>query len=391
MEREAEPNVTFLLVDDIEENLVALEALLARPGLTLLRAKSGREALELLLTHDVALALVDVQMPEMDGFELAELMRGAARTRAVPIIFVTAAGRDGRRLFQGYEAGAVDFLFKPIDGHVLCSKADVFYRLAVNAQQHKRLALELEETLRLNELFVAAVGHDLRSPLGTMILSGAYLSQKIEDPALRRVAERMSNTGKRMARMIDDLFDLARARLGGGLRVDPKPADLREIATACVAELAALHPNRDVSLDAEGALDGAWDAGRIAQLVTNLVSNALRHGERGGPVRVHVGAAAHGHVLIRVENRGLIAAAARASLFDPFRAGSTDAKVRAEGLGLGLFIVRQIVIAHGGSISFTSEHGTTTFEVTLPRSCEPARIEATAPPRAARHRSNRVG
>ncbi|HMI91036.1 MAG TPA: response regulator, partial [Polyangiales bacterium] len=115
--------IKFLLVDDVPENLVALAALMRRDGLELLHARSGAEALELLLVHDVALALLDVQMPEMDGFELAELMRGAERTKHVPIIFVTAGDHDPRRVFEGYESGAVDFLFKPLDPHVVRSKA----------------------------------------------------------------------------------------------------------------------------------------------------------------------------------------------------------------------------------------------------------------------------
>src|SRR5215831_1661405 len=104
-----EKSVKCLLVDDLEENLLALAALLQRPDVEILTARSGAEALELLLVHEVALALLDVQMPEMDGFELAELMRGAERTKHVPIIFVTAGGRDPRRVFKGYETGAVDF------------------------------------------------------------------------------------------------------------------------------------------------------------------------------------------------------------------------------------------------------------------------------------------
>ncbi len=117
--------VSFLLVDDLEENLLVLEGLLRREGLQLLKAKSGDEALELLLQHDVALALVDVQMPGLDGFQLAEFMRGNERTRHVPIIFVTAGG-GGQRRFRGYEAGAVDFIQKPIEPDILRSKADVF-------------------------------------------------------------------------------------------------------------------------------------------------------------------------------------------------------------------------------------------------------------------------
>jgi len=122
-------DITLLLVDDLEENLVAMTALLRRPGLRLLKAACGEEALELLLVNEVALALVDVQMPGMDGFELAELMRGSERTKHVPIVFVTAGAHDRKRLFQGYDSGAVDFLYKPIEPHILTNKVAVFVEL----------------------------------------------------------------------------------------------------------------------------------------------------------------------------------------------------------------------------------------------------------------------
>ena len=127
--------VHVLLVDDREENLTVLEALLEQPHVRLLKAADGNEALELLLQHEVALALVDVQMPGMDGFELAELMRGAQRTRRVPIIFVTAATPDAGEAFRGYESGAVDVLFKPIDPKILQSKVSAFIELFRQRQQ----------------------------------------------------------------------------------------------------------------------------------------------------------------------------------------------------------------------------------------------------------------
>ncbi|MFB2552788.1 response regulator [Ensifer soli] len=151
--------VKFLLVDDLEENLVAMEALLARDGLELIRARSGAEALELLLKHEVGLALLDVQMPEMDGFELAELMRGTERTRHIPIIFVTALPADERRRFRGYEMGAVDYLQKPIDPQVIASKTHVFFELA---RQRRELAAKAEAlTAALGEL----EAHTDNSPL----------------------------------------------------------------------------------------------------------------------------------------------------------------------------------------------------------------------------------
>ncbi|WP_129791093.1 response regulator [Sphingosinicella sp. CPCC 101087] len=130
--------VKLLIVDDVEENLNALEALLGGDGIELLRAQTGPEALELLLLHEVALALLDVQMPGMDGFELAELMRGTERTRGIPIIFLTAVATDERRRFRGYETGAVDYLLKPVDAHIVRSKVEIFCELARQRQELAR-------------------------------------------------------------------------------------------------------------------------------------------------------------------------------------------------------------------------------------------------------------
>lgn len=152
--------VRFLLVDDLEENLVALAALLERDGVEIITARSGAEALELLLVHDVSLALLDVQMPGMSGFELAELMRGTARSRLVPIIFVTAAGEDEARRFKGYEAGAVDFVLKPVDPFILRSKTAVFYELGRQRQELR--AAERRANAALQRLHA----HTDNSPLG---------------------------------------------------------------------------------------------------------------------------------------------------------------------------------------------------------------------------------
>jgi len=119
--------VKCLLVDDVEENLLALEALLAGEDREIHKATSGPAALELLLVHDFALALLDIHMPTMDGFELAELMRGTERSKAVPIIFITASTNEPLPMFRGYESGAVDVLFKPINPEILRQKADVFF------------------------------------------------------------------------------------------------------------------------------------------------------------------------------------------------------------------------------------------------------------------------
>ena len=152
---------------------MALSALLQSEEVEILSARSGPEALELLLVHDFALAFLDVQMPDMDGFELAELMRGSERTRHVPIIFVTAGAREQQRLFKGYESGAVDFIYKPIEPHILKNKADVFFQLIGSGQQLAQELKERTETLRLNEMFSALLAHDLRNPLSAISGLGA--------------------------------------------------------------------------------------------------------------------------------------------------------------------------------------------------------------------------
>src|SRR5262249_54595833 len=141
-------SVKFLLVDDLEENLLALEALLSREGLELLVARSGPEALELLLVHDFALALLDVQMPGMNGFELAELMRGTETTRRVPIIFHPAVATGEERRFRGYEVGPVYFLIKPVAPHGRGRKAEVFLDLY---RQRQQVAGQRDELRRIAE------------------------------------------------------------------------------------------------------------------------------------------------------------------------------------------------------------------------------------------------
>lgn len=159
--------VKFLLVDDLPENLRAMEALLRRDGLSIHKAGSGTEALELLLQHEFSLALLDVQMPDMDGFDLAELMRGTERTRHVPIIFITAAEADEGRRFRGYEAGAVDYVFKPVDPLIVRSKAKVFFELGQQRQELARQRNELQTSaVQLSEALYRLQAHADNSPLG---------------------------------------------------------------------------------------------------------------------------------------------------------------------------------------------------------------------------------
>ena len=356
--------IKLLLVDDTPQNLVALEALVRRDGVQVLTARSGGEALELLLIHDVALALLDVQMPDMDGFELAELMRGSERTKHVPIIFVTAGTRDPSRVFKGYETGAVDFLFKPIDPHILRSKVDVFLELAAQRRQ-------LTDALRLYEMFVAILGHDLRNPLSSMVAGAELLSVQLTDERQLRTIERMTSAGHRMTAMIEQLLDLTRARLGGGigfLRVR-EALDIRELVQRSVDELRQVHPEREITFTANSDCPTSGDPGRLLQLFGNLIANAIAHGTRGTPVAVTV-QGRRSDIVVDVSNHGMIPPDRLPTLFTPFQGRTTDAS-RSNGLGLGLFIARQIATAHGGDITVESSATTgTSVSVRLPRNID---------------------
>ena len=356
-----------LLVDDLEENLLALSALLRREDVEILTARSGSEALELLLVHDVALALLDVHMPEMDGFELAELMRGSERTRQIPIIFVTAGARDQYRLFKGYESGAVDFLFKPIEPHILQSKADVFFQLYRHKQQLARELREKTETLRLNEMLTAVLGHDLRSPLNAVLTSALLIQRRSTDQQVVQTAGRILSSGKRMSRMIEDMLDMARARLAGGIPLKRESANLGALVDRVVSEIQAAHPGRTIEVRQAGDLNGNWDSERLAQVASNLLGNALQHGEDNGVVRVKVDGTRSDSVLITVENSGSIPPNLLPQLFDPF--GRVQRPTgRSEGLGLGLYIVEQIVMAHGGGVEVQCrDDNWTAFVVRIPR------------------------
>jgi signal transduction histidine kinase len=305
-------------------------------------------------------------MPDMDGFELAELMRGSDRTRHVPIIFVTAGVRDQYRLFKGYDTGAVDFLYKPIDPHILKSKADVFFQLYRQKQQLARQLQELTETLRLNELFTAVLGHDLRNPLSAVLNSANLLERISKEDVVKQSAARMVTSGRRMSRMIDDMLDLTRARLGGGIPLRVQEAEFAQIVHRVIQEHQVSFPAGRLETRLEGDLSGSWDADRLAQVTSNLIGNALEHGESKEPVEVSLNGTSADWVTLSVSNTGAIPEDVLPHLFDPFRGGQRQFG-RREGLGLGLYIVQQIVLAHGGRVEVKTDTRRTTFVVEVPR------------------------
>lgn len=388
-------NVNVLIVDDLPDNLLALEVVIRLEDRTIFQASSGEEALALLLNHEFALAILDVQMPGMNGFELAELMRGTEKTRHIPIVFVTAAGKDSNFAFKGYESGAVDFLYKPLDVQAVQSKVSVFallYRQRLEtrrqvmalekSRQEQEALLEnlqttqmaLQKSLRMRDEFMSVVAHELRTPLNTLFMDVQMRKMLLErgkiavfDAAyLEKMVARDQRQVQSMVRLIDDMLDVTRIR-SNRLSIRPAPFDLPVLLDRVVGNLSlqAQAAGSVITLHAGQPVTGCWDEFRIEQVVTNLLTNALRYGN-SKPVEVSL-VLLGGSVALHVRDQGRgISAQDQQRIFEPFeRAVGQDDST--SGLGLGLYITRQLVEAHGGTISVQSREAEgSTFSVTLP-------------------------
>lgn len=370
------PPVKFLLVDDLEENLLALEALLQRDDVVLLKARSGDEALELLLQNDVALALLDVQMPEMNGFELAEFMRGNDRTRSVPIIFVTAGTADAKRRFRGYEAGAVDFIQKPIEADVLRSKASVFFdlhrqRQLVAAQRDELEAASqaLKIADRRKDEFLAILAHELRNPLAA-IKAGLHILPKREGTEqAAMIRQEMDRRVTYLARLVDDLLDISRIS-EGKISLRKERIELGAVARSAI-EASKAHLNGEShAFTVDLPEEPVWlkaDPVRIEQVIANLLTNAVKYTPEGGTITLS--ARRDGEdVEFRVQDNGIgIPDDMQSRIFQIFEQVSSHRGQAGGGLGIGLALVRQLVDLHDGSIALESAEGEgSTFTVRLP-------------------------
>ncbi|PYY71391.1 hybrid sensor histidine kinase/response regulator [Pseudomonas jessenii] len=384
----------LLIVDDLPENLLALEALIKREDRIVFKALSADEALSLLLQHEFAMAILDVQMPGMNGFELAELMRGTEKTRNIPIVFVSAAGREMNYAFKGYESGAVDFLHKPLDIHAVKSKVNVFVDLyrqskAMKEQvlaleesrrdqetllkQLQNTQLELEQAVRMRDDFMSIVAHEVRTPLNGLILETQLRKMHLARnnaaaftlDKMHAMVDRDERQIKSLIRLIEDMLDVSRIRIGK-LSIRPTRFDLstlvRDVLHNFSQQIDAAETS--VTLDAEQPVIGNWDEFRIEQVISNLLTNALRYGAKS-PITVKVYSEG-GQALVDVQDQGIgISEENQKRIFQQFE--RVSAKHAVAGLGLGLFISEQIVAAHGGTITVQSRIGEgALFRVCLP-------------------------
>jgi signal transduction histidine kinase len=375
--------VNVLVVDDTPANLVALSAVLQPLGVRTVEARSGVEAIARASEQPFAVALLDVQMPEMDGFEVAGRLRATASSVELPIIFLTAIHLDEKYARKGYASGAADYITKPFDPDVLRARVKAFVDLF---QQRERLRLaqvgertrERDEALeklaalldsertarreaeianRAKDEFLATVSHELRTPLSAILGWAVIARRNTIAPDVERALTAIERNARAQMRIIEDVLDVGRI-VSGKLQLEIAPTELTDAIESAVQTVRPAADAKQVVLDVEidpelGVI--AADAERLQQIASNLLSNAVKFTPRGGHVAVSA-RRTPSSVAIHISDDGQgIRAEFLPYLFEPFRQADGSTTRRHGGLGLGLAIVKQLVDAHQGTITAHSE------------------------------------
>ncbi|HSR97693.1 MAG TPA: response regulator [Kofleriaceae bacterium] len=384
--------VNILLVDDEERNLDALEVILDDPAYRLLRADEADKALRHLLAHDVAAIVLDIKMPGVSGFELAQLIKGTKKFRQIPIVFLTAYMVDDQDILAGYGAGAVDYLTKPVNPAVLRHKIAVFAELfrktralaelndSLEARVQQRTA-ELEKSeaaLRSanqeKDSFLATLAHELRNPLAPL-RTGLDILLHAPDPTptASKVMAAMNRQLDHMVRLIDDLLDISRITRGV-LELRKERADLSSIIQQAIETASPFLEKRkqQVVVRRTGVCLVEADTTRVCQIIGNLLHNASKYTPTGGEIAVELERSG-GQAIVRVIDPGMgISADQLERVFDMFTRIDRKAAHGDGGLGIGLAISRRLAELHGGSLHAASlgEGKGATFTVSLPALAE---------------------
>jgi signal transduction histidine kinase len=379
-------SVNILLVDDQASKLLTYEAILSDLGEHLLKASSATEALECLLKNEIAVVLVDVCMPDLDGYELAAMIRQHPRFQKTSIIFVSAILLTDFDRLRGYECGAVDYVPVPVVPEILRAKVGVFAELYRKTRALERLNRELEDRVqertaaleastealkhadRLKDEFLAMLAHELRNPLAPIRTAVQLLQLKeLAEPQRARAREMIERQVEHLVSLIEDLFDVSRITRGM-ITLHREPVLVGAIVARAVetARSAIDAHGHELTLDLpDEMISVEGDATRLVQVVANVLHNAAKFTEPGGRIGLHV-TREHAHVLIKVSDTGIgIAQELLPKIFDLFTQVHTTPDRSQGGLGIGLAVVRRLTELHGGTVTAHSDGPGCGAEVTV--------------------------
>lgn len=366
-------DVTILLVDDKVENLYALEKMLHEENRNFLKAESGKQALKMALNNDLALILLDVQMPEMDGFEVAKLLRSNPKTKDIPIVFVTAINKDEEYVLKGYNSGAVDYLFKPLNIAITRAKVDTFIRLHLQQLALEKAKQKAEESVQVKQDFMSSMSHEIRTPMNSIIGFTRMLQKTTLDEEQKKFLRSIQVSGENLIVIINDILDFSKIE-AGKLNIEKQPFHLKRTLDELydlelpVANAKGVEFKIVYSEELPEYIQG--DSVRLHQIVLNLVSNALKFTEKG-EVKVKV-SCRHDNdeeqLVLECIDTGIgISKEKQKEIFSSFTQEKGDTTRKYGGTGLGLTIVKKLAELMGGKVNVESEAGEgSNFIVELP-------------------------
>jgi two-component system sensor histidine kinase/response regulator len=341
--------MTILLVDDRPENLIALQDILEQEGRTFITANSGYDALKIMLrNNDIGLIMLDVQMPEMDGFEVARLLKSNTKTKDVSIIFVTAINKEEQYVLKGFEEGAVDYLQKPLDINLTRAKVNVFEHLYNYQQQLKQSLLKVEAVKSQLERFVYTVSHDLKSPLSGIVLMVNTILYELETIERERLGEKLNiveDASMHLAAMVDSILDYSKKSYDEQKKED---VDLNELILDIFR---LLFPPTNIKLSIKGTLPTLYTRKlKLQQVFQNLISNAIKYNDKEtGLVEVACEITDKHYVFSVKDNGAGMTEEDKWDIFSLFRKGNKTSE-RESSTGIGLNVMKIIVEEQGGKI-----------------------------------------
>lgn len=357
-----EGKANILIANDNPKSLLGLTTILERPDYNLVTVDSGTAVLRQVLNQNFAVILLDVNMPEMDGFETAQMIRRHPRTQHVPIIFVTAHRQDSMDSVQGYTLGAVDYLYAPVVPEILRAKVGVFVDLYRMAERLRRQTRQLEIANKELESFSSSVSHDLRAPLRGISGFAALLAAEhtsMSDKA-KDYLQKITSSAQRMSGLIDDLLKLARV---SQTELTRRPVDLLAIAQEVMTELRAAQPERQLDFVTGASTPVPGDARLLRVVLDNLLGNAWKFTAKQAQARIECGTLpSKTPAVFYVRDNGAGFDMKNADkLFGIFQRMHSEREF--PGTGVGLATVQRIIHRHGGRVWVESapDKGTTLY------------------------------
>lgn len=363
----------ILLVDDKPENLYSLENMLMGDNLSIYKAHSGQEALKLAFKEDFSLILLDVQMPDMDGFEVAHMLKSTRRTRKIPVLLVTALNKERHYMLRGLDEGAIDYLFKPLDPDVTRAKVKTLLTLFSQQKEMEELNKRLQQLNEEKNYMLGVASHDLRNPIGNIITLAGFIENESTNslsPQHREYLEIIQRSGKELIQLINDLLDVSQLE-SGKRNLEVKEINLQDLFEIVIAENKAHADRKNIELHysmGDEKLKLSADYLQMKQVLNNLVSNAIKFSHSGKSVELTANLKEENiHISVIDQGQGIPANELNL-LFKPFITSSVRSTGGEKSTGLGLVITKKLIEQHGGALSVDSEQGKgSVFTIVMPQ------------------------